>query len=97
MMRLDFFLQMHRKHKKGIVPGGRRWATYTVEKKQLTGKGPYKATIQLKAAMAPVNLINEIREVGFDYGLSARDAANALVAGHQIVWEREVLLTTDGG
>lgn len=86
-----------RKHKKGIEPGGHRWATYTVKKKQMTAPGPYTAVIQLKAAMVPVNLINEIRDVGFDYNLSARDVAESLVAGHQIIWEREVPLveTTD--
>ena len=42
--------------------------------------------------MVPVNLINEIRDVGFDYDLSARDVAESLVAGHQVIWEREVSL-----
>ena len=42
--------------------------------------------------MVPVNLINEIRRVGFDYNMSARDVADALVAGHQVLWEREVIL-----
>jgi len=73
-----------RKHKKGIEPNGHRWAPYTIKKNQLTGHGPYTATIQLKAAMVPVNLINEIRSVGFDYGMSARDVADALVHGHII-------------
>ncbi len=73
-----------RKHKQGIEPHGHRWAPYKVEKDQLTGRGPYTATIQLKAAMVPVNLINEIRDVGFDYGMSARDVADALVHGHII-------------
>lgn len=81
-----------RKHKKGIEPGGRRWASYTVGREQMTAAGPYTAIIQLKAAMVPVNLINEIRDVGFDYNLSARDVAESLVSGHQIIWEREVPL-----
>lgn len=85
-----------RKQKKGIEPGGRRWGTYTVDESQMTGKGPYKATIQLKAAMVPVNLINEIRDVGFDYNMSARDVADRLVAGHQVVWEREIVINVDG-
>ncbi len=86
-----------RKHKKGIEPGGHRWATYVVKKKQLTGRGPYVATIQLKAAMVPVNLVNEIRDVGFDYDMSAREVADNLVAGHQIIWEREVPLVAKSG
>jgi len=79
-----------RKHKRGIEPGGHRWASYRVT----TGnsQGPYKAVIQLKAAMVPVNLVNEIRDVGFDYEMSAEDVARRLVAGQQVVWEREVRL-----
>jgi hypothetical protein len=73
-----------RKHKVGIEPNGSRWATYTVKPSQLTGAGPYTATIKLKAAMIPVNLINEIRGVGFDYSMSARDVAERLAYGHVI-------------
>ncbi len=71
-----------RKHKMNIEPDGHRWATYRVSRKQLTGRGPYKAVIQLKAAMVPVNLLNAIRAVGFDYNLSARDVAETLVHGY---------------
>ena len=39
--------------------------------------------------MIPVNLVNEIRDVGFDYNLSAREIADGVVAGHEIIWERE--------
>ncbi len=84
-----------RKHRKGIEPNGYRWAEYTVDKSQMTGKGPYKAEIQLKAAMVPVNLINTIKEVGFDYGLSARDVAEALVKGHEVIWDKEVTFNVD--
>ena len=84
-----------RKHRKGIEPGGHRWGKYHVKKSELTGKGPYKAVIQLKAGMVPVNLINKIKEVGFDYGLSARDIAKQLIKGHQIIWETEVTFGVD--
>jgi hypothetical protein len=79
-----------RKHKQGIDPHGERWSEYAVAASQLDGRGPYKAIVQLKAAMVPVNLLNEIRDVGFDYNMSARDVAANLVAGHQVIWEREV-------
>lgn len=82
-----------RKQKESVEPGGSRWATYRVRESELVGKGPYRAIIQLKAAMVPVNLVNEIRDVGFDYGMSARQVADNLVAGHQVIWEREVPLT----
>ena len=85
-----------RKHKKGIEPNGHRWAKYKVKKSQLTGKGPYRAEIKLIAAMVPVNLIADIKDVGFDYGMSAREVAEAVVEGHQILWERSLSIGADG-
>ena len=52
--------------------------------------GPYTATIKLIAQMIPVNLVNEIQGVGFDYWMSAREVAEAVVEGAQLLWEREV-------
>jgi hypothetical protein len=111
-----------RKHKMGIEPLGERWANYTVSSDQLiSGKPPFKAVVQLKAAMVPVNLVNIIKDVGFDYNLSAREVADVLanghvdengdvviwdedsddpvdnqVAGHQVIWEKEVDLSSGG-
>ena len=83
-----------RKQKLTIEPGGSRWGNYRVSREQLAqGRGPYRAIVQVKSAMVPVNLVNEIKDIGFDYNLSARDIADALVAGHQVLWEREVPLT----
>ncbi len=42
--------------------------------------------------MVPANLIHEISFMGFEYGMSARDVADAVVAGAQVVWRREVVL-----
>ena len=84
-----------RKHKQGIEPLGHRWSKYTVSKDQMAGAGPYRAVVQLKAAMVPVNLVNEIRDVGFDYNMSARDIAENLVHGHVdnegnvVIWNPE--------
>ena len=81
-----------RKHKQGIDPLGERWPKYKVKKKDMTGKGPYTIKVQLKAAMVPVNLLNEIKDVGFDYDMSARDVAENLTQGHSdadgnpIIW-----------
>lgn len=86
-----------RKHRQGLQPGASRWGKYKIPGRDLTGKGPYTAHIELKAAMAPVNLLNAIRHVGFDYGISARAASTALVAGHQVVWERELLFHVHAG
>ena len=45
--------------------------------------------------MAPVNLIGAIQVVGFDYGISPRAAANAVVAGHLILWEKNIRFNVD--
>ncbi len=85
-----------RKHRQTIYPLGSKWAKYKVKASQLSGsRAPYKAKIRLKAAMVPVNLIHEIQDVGFDYGMSPREVAQAVVDGHLVLWEREVELGGD--
>ena len=79
-----------RNHRKGIEPLGHRWAKYKIPSSSLTGKGPYTATIKLMVAPAPVNLVAAVRSVGFDYGLSARAIADAIVSGHEALWEEKV-------
>ena len=75
-----------RKHKQGIEPLGHRWAKYEIPRRQLSGDGPYQIEAELVAGMVPVNLVDAIKEVGFDYGLSARQIADRVVAGHQVLW-----------
>ena len=84
-----------RKHKQNIEPLGRCWTEYRVPAKLLNGNGPYRASVRIKAAMIPVNLVEEIKDVGFDYFMSAREVADAVVAGHLTLWERQVELTSD--
>ena len=79
-----------RKHRQTIPPLTSRWHSYSVDGDQLTGSGRYTATIQLKSAMVPVNLIHAIKGVGFDYGMSPRDIADGVVAGHEVLWEKSV-------
>ena len=38
--------------------------------------------------MVPVNLVHSISSVGFDYGMSAREVADAVVEGHQVIHHR---------
>lgn len=83
-----------RKHRQTIPPLASRWADYRIDGIQLTGRGPYRATVRLRSAMVPVNLVDAIKGVGFDYGMSARAVADAVVAGHQTIWEREVSIPT---
>ena len=84
-----------RKHRQTIPPKSSRRAAYSVGAEALAeSKPPYRAAIQLIAGMVPVNLVHAISDVGFDYGMSPREVANAVVEGHQVLWEKDVLLST---
>ena len=86
-----------RKHRQTIPPLGSKWASYSVDREALAGtSGPYYANVRIMAGMVPVNLVHEIEGVGFDYGMTARDVADAVVAGHLLVEERSVDLTGGG-
>ncbi len=86
-----------RKHRQTLPPLGAKWATYTVDRDALAGStGPYFANVKIKSAMVPVNLIHEIEGVGFDYGMSAREVGDAVVAGHVVVQERDLDLSRGG-
>ena len=82
--------QTERNHKKGIEPLGDRWAAYEVDGDDLTGKGPYKADIKLVSQPVPINLILGIQSVGFDYGMTPRQVGDAVIAGTQVLWQREL-------
>lgn len=84
-----------RKHKQGIPPLGSRWADYKVKSSALTGPGPYQIRVRYKAAMVPVNLITEIKVVGFDYGMSPREVADAIRDGHITMWDKTVTVDFD--
>jgi cytochrome c554/c'-like protein len=81
-----------RVHRKGLEPLGSRWAKYKIKGKDLTGKGTYKAMIELKAAMAPANLVGAIQGRGFDYGMSAREVVDGVAAGHEVLYKKEITL-----
>ena len=78
-----------RLHKNNIPAGSSRWAKYRIKGSALTKRGPYRASIKLIVGMVPINLINEIKVVGFQYGMSAREVAEGVLKGHRILWERE--------
>ena len=85
-----------RKHRLTIPPLATRTAKYQVKKKQLTGADSYWLNVQLKTAMIPVNLLDAIQGVGFDYNMSAKEIADRVVAGHQVLWEKDVPISMDG-
>jgi nitrate/TMAO reductase-like tetraheme cytochrome c subunit len=82
--------------RRGIEPLGHRWAEYKIDGKALTGDGPYKVDIEVKAGMVPINLITEIQVVGFDYNMSPRAVADAVKGGHSILWKKQVTIPLDG-
>ena len=84
-----------RNHRKGIEPLGHRWAKYRIPGKALTGKGPYQANVKLMAAMIPINLVAAVQGVGFDFNMSARAVGDAVVAGHDVLWEKNVAFKID--
>ena len=86
-----------RKQKRNIPPLGSLWATYKIKGSELTGKGPYTAKIRFRAGMVPVNLVLEVQDMGFDYGMSTKDVVDALLDGHVIFHEREVVFDTIEG
>jgi len=85
-----------RVHLRGIEPAGQRWANYRVKKSELSGPGPFRVNIRFLAAMVPVNLISNIRVIGFDYDLSPREIADAVRFGHVLMYDKTVTLALDG-
>ena len=79
---------VERNHRKGIEPLGQRKAKYSIKKGQLSGNGPYDVSVKLMGQMVPINLITTIQVVGFDYGLSPRQVADRVVAGREVIVER---------
>ena len=77
-----------RKHKQTIEPLGRRTATYTVPADKLRSGERYKITIRFIAQMIPSNLIDTIKDGGFDYGMSPAEIARAVVNGSVAVRTR---------
>ena len=41
--------------------------------------------------MVPVNLIDAIKGVGFDFNMRARQIADRVVAGHEVLWEKTLV------
>ncbi|MFP6709026.1 MAG: hypothetical protein VCE75_23985, partial [Alphaproteobacteria bacterium] len=84
---------VERNHRKGIEPLGHRIATYEIDSHLLTGKGTYNAKVELMAQMFPINLVTAVQVVGFDYGISPRDVAKAVVDGREVLYEENVKIT----
>ncbi|MCB0328451.1 MAG: hypothetical protein KDD70_02275 [Bdellovibrionales bacterium] len=87
-----------RKHRQTIPPMESRWANYRISEEKLKGvTPPFRLTIELVAGMVPVNLIYAIQDVGFDYQMSPRKVADAVVAGYQVLWKKDIELRAEQG
>jgi len=82
-----------RKHAMILPPKSSRWADYSVSASALASKTPHSVNVRFIAQMVPVNLLSDISEVGFDYGLSPRTLGDRVVAGAHILWDRTILLS----
>ena len=86
-----------RKHKQNLEVDGIRTAKYHMTHNQIRGPGVYTIRVQLIAGMVPINLVHEIADAGFDYGMSAKDIADGIVDGHMILYERLKTVRVKGG
>ena len=82
-----------RKHKQTIEPLGRRTATYAVPANKLKSGEHYKIAIRFIVQMVPVNLVDQIQDAGFDYGMSPADIARRIVDGSVALWTRSAEVT----
>lgn len=70
-------------HRLSLPPLGTKTASYKVHGNDLKGPGTYQIKIQLKVGMVPVNLIDAIKAVGFDYNMSTKELARRIVYGFE--------------
>jgi len=88
---------VERIHRRSLAPLDYTWAKYKVDGDLLTGKGPYKAKVDFIAGMAPANLIGAIKNRGFDYAMSAREVAENVAAGYEVLASKEIAFDVEGG
>lgn len=84
-----------RTHRVSIEPLGNRWANYSISADKLTGKGTYTAKIKLISQMVPVNLIDAIKGVGWDYGMNTRQVADLVVKNGSVIEEKTLTINVD--
>ena len=83
-------------HRVALPPNGHRWADYAVPANDLSSKGPYSVTVRMIAGMVPVNLIEAIHTLGFDYNLTPRQVGDRVVAGRPLLWTGSFSLERQG-
>jgi len=81
-----------RTHRVSIPPLGERWPEYHIKPEAMKGGGSYEIHVRMISGMVPPNLIDKIQHVGFDYGMSAREVAQAVVDGRVVLWDKTMKL-----
>lgn len=79
-----------RAQRRSLPPLSTRENTYHILPQQLTGPGKYTAHFKLVVAMVPVALIHDVKDMGFDYGMTPREVADAVVDGHLVIRETDL-------
>jgi hypothetical protein len=74
-------------HRLSLPTNSTRKVSYEVDEDLLKGSGKYKIVMKFKSAMLPVNLVQAISIVGFDYGMTPKEVARRVVFGFKT--ERE--------
>ena len=84
-----------RKHRASLLVGQFRTARYEVPAASLRSGETYRIEASLIFQPVPVNLIHSSEHVGFDFGMSAREVADRIVAGSAEIWRREATVGFD--
>ena len=82
-----------RTHRVSIPPGGERWPEYRVGADALATPGEYEIRVRMIAGMIPPNLVDKIQHVGFDYDMSPREVAQAVVDGRVELWNKTLTVS----
>lgn len=68
-------------HRLSLPTNSTRKASYSIDDNLLKGAGKYRIVARFKSAMLPVNLVQAISIVGFDYGMAPKDVSRRVVFG----------------
>jgi hypothetical protein len=69
-----------------------RTATYSVPADRLTGQGPYRVNVKLIIQSVTVHLAYAVAPGGFDFGMTTKQVADALVQNAVVIWERDLTI-----
>ena len=68
-------------HRLSLPTNATRKVSYSIDEDLLKGPGKYRVEVKFKSAMLPVNLVQAISIVGFDYGMTPKEVSRRVVFG----------------